>query len=692
MRSVALSITLITILSSTITSPAWSQVAELNGSVDVSAVQAEVDGVEQSTLQQRYTVNASRRLTEALDARASLRYFKFDIDQAEQLGVFREEFQPSGELAWRAPWFRASLIGLQRSVRTPALGRVITENVVADWRSLLEDWPRLTLRYDWQKIHDEADQSTRDTRDRRFLARLDVQRENESLEYSFSRRWTENFIRDLESRENAHQLRYLGSHVLDEARRLRIDSQYLFTRRDRTDEVRTGTVLLERVEVPRTLFAVDPAPELGTLEPVPALGDGNTAAATVPPVEIGTGSIDRNLGADFGIRREALAAVFVYVDRFSSATVDWSVWISDDGLDWDQIESTPIRGFNTPLLRYEIEFPEQSARYLKVVNSGNNDVADVLVTELEFYEATRERGEVERDDTSHLASASLRWRATDDTEIGVDTSVRLEPQSGSVGDREGYDYGIRARWQQTSDLQWIARWEQAFERFEETRAELRDDVLTATALYDPIPTLGTTVSGSQRRSFEGGRRLRTISNLFAAVDAEPVPAVDVVVDGTVGRVENEFDGTWNDQWTVRSSLDTEVTRWLRVLGSWTHQQITTEPVDDLTVRRTWTLDVDLQLTERIFARMGTTWVEESDQFSRRQDYLLNWRVGPRLVLTGQAILDDATNDFRSDRLSFNATFEVNSRTTAYVRYAEVVQRVGEEERTESWQQGLRMTF
>ncbi|HKK72428.1 MAG TPA: discoidin domain-containing protein, partial [Candidatus Krumholzibacteria bacterium] len=445
--------------------PAWAQPAEVNGSIDVSAVQAEVDGEERNTLQQRYSINLARDLTSTLRARASFRYFDFDIDGAEQFGAFREEIQPSAELAWRTEWFRSSVTALRRSIRSSATsGRLVTENVVADWRSAIDGWPMLTLRYDWQKISEEdGGDDARDTRDRRFLARLNVDRENEIIEYGFTRRWTENLIRGLESRENSHQFRFLGSHSLAGERRLRLDTQYLFTYRDRVDEVRTGTVLLEQVTTGQSLFAIDPSPELGTLQPVPGLADGNTGTATVPGIEIGTGSIDRNIGTDLGFEREAVSAMYVYVDRFSSATVDWSVYVSDDGIEWNEVTDTPIETFNTALLRYEIEFMPVSTRYLKVVNGGTNDAPVVFVTEIEVYEALQETGEVSREATTHLANTTLSWRATESLDVTLDASARLEPAQGTVGDREGYDYAARARWQMVDDLQWSGRWEQAWQ-------------------------------------------------------------------------------------------------------------------------------------------------------------------------------------------------------------------------------------
>jgi hypothetical protein len=673
--------------------PAWAQPAEVNGSIDVSAVQAEVDGEERNTLQQRYSINVARDLTSTLRARASFRYFDFDIDGAEQFGAFREEIQPSAEVAWRTEWFRSSVTGLRRSIRSSATsGRLITENVVADWRSAIDGWPMLTLRYDWQKISEEdGGDDARDTRDRRFLARLNVDRENEIIEYGFTRRWTENLIRGLESRENSHQFRFLGSHSLAGDGRLRLDTQYLFTYRDRIDEVRTGTVLLEQVTTGQPLFAVDPSPELGTLQPVPGLADGNTGTATVPGIEIGTGSIDRNIGTDLGFEREAVSAMYVYVDRFSSSTVDWSVYVSEDGIEWNEVTDTPIQTFNTALLRYEIEFVPVSTRYLKVVNGGTNDAPVVFVTEIEVYEALQETDEVSREATTHLANTTLGWRATESLDLTLDASARLEPAQGTVGDREGYDYAARARWQMVDDLQWSGRWEQAWQRFGDSRPTLRDDVVSTSLLYDPLPTLGSTLSASHRRSLEGDRTQRTIDSAFLSTDLRPIPGLGLVVDALVSEIDDPALDRSSDLWSLRGSVDAEVTGSLRVLGSWAHRETTTHPDEELVVRRTWTVDADLQLTERIFARAGLTWVEDR-RFSRRQDYLLNWRIGPRVVITGQMILDDATGGFLSDRRSLNATIEINRSTSAYVRYAEVEQGGPDGRETLSWQQGLRMTF
>lgn len=669
-----------------------AQLFDWNGSLDIAAVQAEVQGLDQNTFQQRYNVNVSRSLTDALSTRLSYRYFKFDIDAAEQLGVFREETQPSAEVAWRHEFWRATATGQRRRVKTGASsGDLVTESFLADWKTTSTNWPIFGLRYDWTQIRDEGGLGTRSSRNARLVGTVDVKRDSEEFDYTIARQSSTNLIRDLDQREWSNQFRYLGSHRLDTANRWRLDTQYLFTRNDRVVEVPEGSTFLEEVSVSRGLFAIDPGPELGELQSVSGLVDGNTGAVTLPLIEIGSGSVDRNIGVDLGLVRGAIAGVFVYVDRLSSGTVTWEVYSSEDGLNWTLATSSPFRRFDPAFLRYELEFAPIQGRYVKVVNGGLNETAGVLVTELEIFESNERVGEVETHATTHFADAALRWRASDDVLMNLTTSARLEPQQGSVGDRTSYDYSLRGSWDQTESVQWNGRWEQAWQRFGGTRPALRDDLLSATLIYDPLPTLGTSSSASVRRSAEGGETLRTIYGLFATADARPISALDVVVDGLVSHLDDPAADRTSDIWSVRTGLDAAVTRSLNVIGSWSHQETRVMPVNELVIRRFWTLDVDLQLTERLFARAGMTWVVDR-RFSRRQSYLLNWRMGARLVLSGQLIYDDGTGGFQTDRVSFSATLDVNSRTSAYVRFAEIEQGPDGDDRTMSWQQGLRMIF
>ena len=68
-------------------------IGELAGNLDLAHVDA-------------YLINFYRAVTQAIDLRAGLRYFNFDLESAEQFGSFQEEIQPNLEVLWTHPWFR----------------------------------------------------------------------------------------------------------------------------------------------------------------------------------------------------------------------------------------------------------------------------------------------------------------------------------------------------------------------------------------------------------------------------------------------------------------------------------------------------------------------------------------------------------------------------------------------------------
>ena len=147
----------------------------------------------------------------------------------------------------------------------------------------------------------------------------------------------------------------------------------------------------------------------------------------------------------------------------------------------------------------------------------------------------------------------------------------------------------------------------------------------------------------------------------------------------------------SDSWSLRTVVDAGVTRSLDIFFNWGHQQVWTDRDDALRVRRTYGVNADLRLTNKIFFRAGLTWLDD-ERFNRSQNYLLSWTLGPRLVITGQAILDDASRGFKSQRLSASATYDLGARASLYLRYSDLdLSQAGGAE-TAAWQQGIRWSF
>ncbi len=85
-----------------------------SGFIDLSAVQAQVNDLDQETLRQEYNLAFNQSLAPWVDLRLAVRYFKFDQELELLLGGYREEFQPSGELRWNHGLFNFTTSAFRR--------------------------------------------------------------------------------------------------------------------------------------------------------------------------------------------------------------------------------------------------------------------------------------------------------------------------------------------------------------------------------------------------------------------------------------------------------------------------------------------------------------------------------------------------------------------------------------------------
>ncbi|RKZ14121.1 hypothetical protein DRQ53_12305 [bacterium] len=672
---------------------------DLAGTLDVSHVESDLSGIAEESWRQLYTLNWYKRLTDYIDVRAGVRYFEFDLDSsAEFLGTFQEELQPSGELSWNHPWFSFTATASRRISRSPAIAdKLVNDSVLLNWESAWMDTPVFGLRYELQNLEETGAGAFRNVNDERLTASVDYDRKHESFKYRLTRSWNENVVRGLSTIQNEQRLQYIGSHAMGSRRQFQLGSQYRYSRVDRVSQVASGERFLERVEASRGLGTIDATPDIGPLSNVPGLIDGNTLVPVVPPLAIGTGDLDRNVGVDLGARRDRVAAVYIYTDRLSSVTVQWSVWISEDNLNWDDSAILAVNSsFNAAVSRYEIDFNEVSARYVKVVNGGLNSVAGVQVTEIEVFESLPVSQDVEQDASSHQADARLVWNIDPDWQASVDGVARLEPQSGTLEQRLDYSYSMRVRYQPRMQVAHVIRLSQFWQEFEEAGRDLRDDTAGYSFLYDPLPTLGSNISASFRQSYVDDELSLRLGNALLGANATPWRAIRVAAEFGVSRVDQPVQGFLNDAWNTRLSIDSEITRQFKALVTWLHQESRRD--NEIRVLRRVTMRGELQVTSAVFARASYT-VADDHNFSRMQDYLLSWRLFVRLLLTGQARIDDSNAKAAdSSRYSLNASLDLLEsflgfrNVTLYARFSDVDQRDAGGLRIISWQQGIRAAF
>ena len=165
---------------------------------------------------------------------------------------------------------------------------------------------------------------------------------------------------------------------------------------------------------------------------------------------------------------------------------------------------------------------------------------------------------------------------------------------------------------------------------------------------------------------------------------------------------HHFVGAWSTGTSAapflptRLTVDTEVTRSLRALVTWSHRESLSDSDDELRILQQLSFSGELQVTSTVFARALIT-VSDGDAFAQSEDYLLSWRLFARLQLTGQ-YNSDVGDTFNSRRYSVDGTLDLFDRlfgfrnVTVYVRFSDVDQGVSRGSHILSWQQGLRATF
>jgi len=662
----------------------------IQGRAELTAIQSETDDLRNETIRQDYNANWSRRLLPYLGLNASFRYFKYDVMQEEVQSLWSRELSPRGELIWQHPHFHFGAgVSRRDSWTLGGLGTLRSDALKLSFRTRNPRWPVATLTYDWQSSLETGDGTPRDTRDQRLQAGLNYAYGSSSLGYVQTRRLSENLLPGLETEELSHQLRWSSSLRGLREGRVQLATHYSFTRTERTDRVRDSGDLLEQLALATPLYAFDTAPEFGAMEPLPELGDGDSDTPVDPPLDIGGDNEHHNLGADLGFSRP-LSAVFIYTDRASGAAVAWDVFGSEDNLDWARRPTAASILFNATLNRYEIEFDSFEARYVKVVNSGLNEVAEVLVTEIEIYQAVRTD---DRRLTRDSQQAQLRLGAQIHERVfaALDLAMQHDPPSGLVESRLSSSYTLTGRYDMAAWLSHHLRWEQSRQDFDGEEGNLLDDLASYTMKLDPLETLGVSLSLIGRRSWIDGMRNQEVTSAALDLRGEPAWGLNLATSLMRSRSILYMDDREYATWSFRNSVDGALTRSLDFYFSYSFRD--TQDPRGISVHRqhVWGVEGRYRLARTLFASGRLNYVTERDDY-RNQIYTVSWRPMPALVFTGGADLSDNEGGLDTRRFNLGANYDLNRRSALYLRYSITDLSEAGGSRTNSFQQGFRMRF
>lgn len=663
-----------------------------SGFADVSAVQSKIDGEKQNTTRQEYNVAFDKALAPYFDLRLAFRYYKFDQEMELLLGGYREEIQPSGEIRWDHPVFALTGSVFQRHVLTPTQGKIITDSQTASLQSKDRRYPLMELRFDQQRTWAPDVDNDYEIRNRRWQANADYDAGQHSFSYSFSNVRSQNVISTQNAYVNRHLARWSGSGSPGEDGRLMLSGRYNFNYATTTNERPGSDTILEIAPISLGLYALDSQPDLGTLDPRPGLADGNRIDPVIPAIDIGTGNVDHNLGADLGLS-ERIAGMYIYVDRPSGNQVQWAMWGSDDNLTWTQIPVFAGQIFNPGLNRYELLCVPGDFRYVKAVNAGLNEIAVALVTEIEVL---RELPEGTRDDrfisSAHALDGRARYRISERWDTSLDGSFQYDENVGSPDDRHRWGLGWRLMFEPSRRNTHQVRWDLGREsgRAGADNASFNNSLGYTWVTY-PLETLRGTFSVNDRLSYFGGERSQNILGTAAELNATVLPALNLTAAGGLSWLDDFLADRSLDTWNVRGGVDATLTRSLDLILEHTYQETREAGVDGLRNRRFTSLGLDWRVTRTIYFR-GSLRQTYQDVSRWNHELILSWNLTRKARISAQ-LYEIADEDRTTNlRKSLNFNLELGARSYLYLRLAELDLSGGGGTRTVSFQQGIRIGF
>ena len=280
-------------------------------------------------------------------------------------------------------------------------------------------------------------------------------------------------------------------------------------------------------------------PVSSQLSPNPLLIDANLAASAgidLGPPGPGEDSQARNIGLDF-VNPTAVNRLLIWVDRELPIGVanafSWEIYSSPDNLVWRREAQLPAAPFGPFENRFELDFPDVTARYIKAVTRPLSPAQpeasrfpDILVTEAQalLRRAAEDVGDSAAR-TSHIFNTDVRMRLLDTPSLYYEGSYWMTDVNPDGVERDTLSNGVSITHAFNPTVSVFGRYarEQGSERFGYRVA----NVSSATLTYTPFPTFTGSLlySGLDERVGDllNDRRsllVQTTSQLYRGVDLQ----------------------------------------------------------------------------------------------------------------------------------------------------------------------------
>ncbi len=664
---------------------------DVYGYFNLTGVSSRTGVDESASLNQEYSIFWRKHLLPYIDARALMRYHNYGLDQSLGENVWREEYQPSGELIWSHPYFSlGTSVTRQNSISNNGATDLIRDIFACNFSTRFETYPTVGGRYLWNKTYNNLDLNNRNTRDRQFYLNLDYSRRGNSLYYGFTASENQNLASEVKIDELQHNFRWSQFNSMFD-KRFKLNTDYNFRFRSQSVEKPLIGVAYTQIPVFGALYSYDPTPELDMLDTLSTLADGNIADPAQPPVDIGSGLIDRNIGVDLGYIQD-ISALYIYTDRPSGSQLSWTVYLSSDNLLWERVPEIPLVIFNAGFNRYEITFPAQDTRYIKAVNSGANDIVTVLVTEIEALEKAPGIEKIEKDQVVHTVGIGGTYRISEKLQASGDIAYKTEPKGDFRDSRDQIYYTLSMRHIPRIWLTQFVRFQSGIESYKISGIDDKNNKISYSLLARPLETLDISFSASNQSNYQNGQKNQEISNSVVGANGNILKGLDLRGEIGFSRINTSESGNAYNSWTYRVSSTASLTRSLDLASSFLYQSTRDNVVLVPRRRKQVGLNSNYRMTGAIMLR-GSYYVSDDNGFINiTQDYDINWNLGDNISIGGSANLIENADGARIERYGGRLNLRLSVKTAIFCNYSRQVYLPSEILNSSSIQIGLKSGF
>jgi hypothetical protein len=427
------------------------------------------------------------------------------------------------------------------------------------------------------------------------------------------------------------------------------------------------------------LYAEDSTPEFGALDTLSGLIDQNVTDATSPSIDIGGVLVNRNIGFDLGISRQ-ISQIYIYTDRLSDPDEGWAIYTCTDNLEWTRLASGVSATFNSPLKRYEISLPITEARYFKAVNSGVNEEAQVLVTEIQAFLSSQAAQQGPQDMQNHRVTVNASYQLYHSVSVGCDVLYGSIPDNSLGNGRQDGSFSGNVTYRPSVKFSATTRYSRDFVNYLDNSIGSRGtETYSATFSSKPMETVDASLAASRTTNFDNGQEsldgapAQRVEASLLRVTTVWLPAFSTISELGFTRDQRVPERVTIDSWLCGISSTVQLLRNLNATGSYRLQKYQSQARLSnyaYSIDRTESMGIgaDYRATTTVSFRSTGRIDREGEQEEISQEHSFNWNVTSKISAYAEARWTDSNIGNDTFAFSLQSTYNPTHRTSLNLSY------------------------